>query len=224
MKRLVVRMVPALVLLVLATPLVAQQRRPGGMFGGGGVAGLLNNKGVQEELKLSDEQKTKLTDAVKDTFAKYKEDLSAARKDKNREKTEQLTKAMNADLNKVAAGTLKPEQLKRLHQIEIWAALQRGNLEVLTQERIQKALKLTDKQKDMIKETSETLNKDRREAFQNAGMDREKMQEAMKKIGEKSKSAVEKFLGGLSPDQKSAFKALTGEKFEVKFEQRRRPQ
>ena len=44
-------------------------QRPGGGIGfGGGGFGLLLNKGVQEELKITDEQKEKITAASKDLF------------------------------------------------------------------------------------------------------------------------------------------------------------
>jgi hypothetical protein len=220
MKRFAIRVLPAVALMLVVGPLVGQQPRPGFGFGGGGLTALLNNKGVQEELKISDDQKSKLESAVKDTFGKYKDDLAAARKDKDREKTEKLSKAMNADITKAAEGALKPEQMKRLRQIEIWYALQNGNLQMLTQERVNDKLKLTDKQKDAIKEASEKLGQERRDIFQNAGGN---FEEARKKVEEKTKAAVEKFTDTLSADQKSALKELAGAKFEVKFE-RRRPQ
>jgi hypothetical protein len=223
MKRFAIRVLPAVALLLVVGPLVGQQRQrqPGGFGGfGGGLTGLLTNKGVQEELKISDEQKSKLKSAVEDIGGKYKDDLAAARKDKDREKSEKLLKAMGADVAKAAEGTLKPEQMKRLRQIEIWAALQNGNLQMLTQERVNDKIKLTEKQKDAIKEASDKLGAERREIFQNAGGN---FEEARKKVEEKTKAAVDKFMDTLSADQKSALKELAGEKFEVKFE-RRRPQ
>jgi len=222
MKRFVVRVVPAVALILAVSPLLAQQRGPG--FGSGGLGSLLTNKSVQEELKVTEDQKDKLSSAVKDTFAKYKEDLSAAFKDKDREKAEKLSKAMSADVAKAAEGTLKPEQMKRLHQIEIWAGLQRGNLGVLTHERVDKILKLTDKQKEAIKESGEALGKERRELFENAGKDKDKREEITKKMEEKTKTAVDKFMSTLTSDQRKALKELSGEKFEIKFEPRRRPQ
>ena len=123
MKRFAIRVLPAVALMLVVGPLLGQQPGRFGGFGGGGLGALLANKGVQEELKISDDQKSKLESAVKDTFGKYKDDMAAARKDKDREKSEKLAKAMSAHITKAAEGTLKPEQMKRLHQIEIWAAL-----------------------------------------------------------------------------------------------------
>jgi len=217
MKRFAIRVLPAVALMLVVGPLVGQQRQPGGGGFGGGLTGLLTNKGVQEELKVSEDQKSKLESAVKDIGGKYKDDLSAAFKDKDREKSEKLLKAMNADVTKAAEGALKPEQMKRLRQIEIWAALQRGNLDILSQERIDKELKLTGKQKDTLKETSESLAKERRELFQGGAGNREENQ---KKLTEKTKAAVDKFMETLSADQKKALKDLSGEKYELKFEPR----
>ena len=47
------------VVALMAAPSRAQQGRGFGMFGGGGTA-LLTNKGVQKELKVTDEQASKL--------------------------------------------------------------------------------------------------------------------------------------------------------------------
>jgi len=218
MKRFMIRVVPLAIVVLVVGQLFAQQPGRGGM--GGGLGALLTNKGVQEELKLSGDQTEKLTSAMKEVREKYGKDIAAAFKDKNQEKVQQLTKEMSGEVNKLVEKTLKPEQVKRLHQIEIQAGVQRGNLEVLLQERVQKALSLTDKQKESIKESSEALTKERREAFGGGQFDREKMQAIQKKAQE----SAEKILGAFSADQKKAWKELTGDKFEVKFEPRRKQQ
>jgi len=221
MRRFMVRVLPVLVLVLVVSPLLAQ-RQPG-RFGGGGLGQLLTNKGVQEELKLSDDQKSKLTKGVAEAQEKYGKDMRAAFMDKDQEKVQKLTKEMNSDLHKLAESALKPEQAKRLHQIELQFGLQRGNLEALSSAHVQKELKFTDKQKEMLKETSEMLAKERVEMLKDI-RDREKFQEAQKKLADKAKGAVEKLAESLSADQKKAWKDLTGEKFEVKLEPRRPPQ
>jgi hypothetical protein len=221
MTRFAVRLVPAVVLILVATPLFAQRQQGGRGFGGGGGLGmLLVNKSVLEELKATDEQKEKLANVGKDMREKFGKDLQAAMKDMNREKAEQLRKEMNTETSKAVDKVLKAEQVKRLHQIELQVALQTGNLEALTQERVKKALNLTDKQSAAIKETSETLAKERREAFSGGQFDREKMQAITKKAQESG----EKLIGTLSDDQKKAWKDLTGEKFNYVPGGPRRPQ
>ncbi len=212
MTRLAVRMVPALVLLLVVTPLFAQrqQRQGGGMFGGGGGLGaLLVNKSVLDELKVTDEQKERLAGVGKEMREKFGESMRAAFQDKNQEKAQQLRKEMNAETNKAVEKILKPDQVKRLHQLEVQVAIQTGNLEALNQERIRKALNLTDKQLASIKDTGEMLAKERREAFQGGQIDREKMQAIQKKAQE----AGTKFVDTLSADQKNTLAELTGPKF-----------
>jgi len=220
MKRLFVRVVPAVVLVFLVAPLIAQQRQPGGRgFGGGqgGIGALLNNKSVQDELKVSDEQKEKLTSSLKDLRDKYKDSF------KDREKAQEAMKEMSTETNKIVEKLLKPEQVKRLHQVELQVAVQQGTVAVLNQERVQKALNYTDKQKTMIKETAETLAKERREMIGGGTgrPDPEKMQAFQKK----AKESVEKIMETLSTDQKKTWTELTGAKFEYKADIRRpRPQ
>ena len=105
-----------------ASPAFAQPR-PGGRGGPGGggfapsAAMLLNEPKVQEELKVTDDQKaqfTKITD-------KYKEDMAKARADMNREKMGELRKAESEEMDKAIPTVLKPEQAKRLKQLEVQA-------------------------------------------------------------------------------------------------------
>ena len=80
-------------------------------------AQLLGMEKVQEELKLTDDQKaqfTKITD-------KYKEEMATARKDMNREKMTELRKAETEDFDKAIPTVLKPDQAKRLKQLEVQA-------------------------------------------------------------------------------------------------------
>jgi Spy/CpxP family protein refolding chaperone len=197
----------------------AQAQRPGGGFGrGGGVGMLLTNKSVQDELKLTDEQKDKIKTALdkvredqKDAFATMRdrqakeEDRAEARK----KVTEATTKALD--------GILKKEQEARLKQIQ----LQQEGVRVFVNSDVQSALKLSDEQKDKIKTIVEDTGKETREAFQGLNFqDREKMAEARKKVEALTKEATEKIETILKDDQKKALKDMMGEKFEIKFEGR----
>ena len=195
-----------------ASPALAQQpgQGRGGRGGRGGfelnAAALLRMEKVQEELKITDEQKaefTKITD-------KYKDDIAKARTDMNREKMAELRKAETEDMDKAIPTILKPEQAKRLKQLEVQA----GGLSALNKEDVQTALKLTDDQKKSIKESTEELTKDAQEMFQSAQGDRTKMGELMTKMQGMRKEALDKAVSGFNDDQKKEWKELNGEKFE----------
>jgi Spy/CpxP family protein refolding chaperone len=194
---------------VVASPAMAQ-RGPGGRGGG-----LLTNKSVQEELKLDKDQVDKLTAALtkfrednKDEFAKLR-DQNTSREDR-----EAVMKKMREGTQKIAADILKPEQMKRLKQIE----LQQEGVRGLANPDTEKALKLTDKQKEELKAIAEDLQKQQRELFQGGGG---RGEEARKKMMELRKEKMDAALKVLTDEQKKTYKELTGAPFEVKFEQRR---
>jgi len=225
MNRFCFRLIPVLALAILAAPLFGQQGRPRGGFGDVGAAQLLANKAVAEELKLSDEQKEKLQSSLKDVMGKFREEMQTAFKDKDQDKLAKIRKEMGEEVSKLVDKSLKPEQVKRLQQIEIQANIQMRGPAGLTSEKVAKEIKLTDKQKDAIKEATEGLTKEREELFKGLGRDdREKMQEARTKLQGKTKEALEKISATLSEDQKKALKELTGAPFEYKPEPFRRPQ
>ena len=106
---------------VASVSLAQPGERPGGGRGmGQSGPALLLNKSVQEELKLTDDQKADLhkvsekqTEAAKKAFEDNKGD---------REKAMEAIKTIREDTNKSLAKTvasLKPDQAKRFKQIEI---------------------------------------------------------------------------------------------------------
>jgi len=117
-------------------------------MGAPGALELLGNKSVIDELKLSDEQQEKLKKVSTELREKNSEAMKDAFKDKAFDKIQTLNKEMNATFAKTVEGTLKPEQVKRLHQIEVWVSVQRSGPAVFSQERVEKEIKLTDKQKE----------------------------------------------------------------------------
>ena len=66
------------VIALISTPVMAQGRGRGG-FGRGGIGTLAINKSVQEELKVKDDAKTKIDDAVKKVREDNKDDLAKLR-------------------------------------------------------------------------------------------------------------------------------------------------
>jgi hypothetical protein len=192
----------------VATPLLAQ--RPGGFGGGISTAMLVGQKSVQEEVKLTDDQVAKAKKVNDDIRAKYADDLKSAGKDKD--KRMEITKKMSAETAKALSEVLKPDQLKRIHQIEI----QLGGLQVLSRDDVAKELKLTDKQKDDLKGRADDLRKDTTDIFKDAGKD--KFAEAAVKVRTLGQEAAAKFVSTLSDDQKALYKEMTGKKFEGKIE------
>jgi Spy/CpxP family protein refolding chaperone len=203
---------------LLVSLAVAQQRPFGGGGAGGGTAMLLNNEGVQKELKLTDDQIAqvkKVSQEVREKFKGEFEKMKDVDKAQRGEKGAELFKKVNDETNKSLASVLKPEQAKRLHQIQ----LQIGGSEALTEPDVEKALKLTDDQKDKIKTIREDARKDmaelRKDGFKDKGG------EAFKKMAAVRKETVDKAMAVLTPEQKKIWQELTGAPFEVKFEFRR---
>jgi Spy/CpxP family protein refolding chaperone len=160
---------------------------PGGAGGfGGGFGGpgrLLTNKSVQEELKISDDQKDKITKAGQD-----------------------LAKSVPDILNK--------DQAARFKQIEVQVA----GLGAFDQDDVKTALKLSDKQTKTIADVKDGLQKDRQDLFQSIGNDPQKRQDAMKKMQDLNKDALNKVFATFSDDQKKTWKDLAGDSFDYKPE------
>jgi Spy/CpxP family protein refolding chaperone len=220
MKRATTMALVAAGVLACAVQPAAAQRPPMGGGGLGGLGGLAQNPGVAKELKLTDEQTTQLKEAVakirenhKDDFAK----LQDASREERREKTAELMKTISPETEKAVAGVLKPEQMKRLKQIEV----QTQGIQAFLKPEVQDALKLTKEQKEKVKDLDDNVKKSMEEAFKDGRGDRTKMEEAMKKVAEARKEAFSKASGLLDDTQKKAWKDLTGEPFEVKFERNR---
>jgi Spy/CpxP family protein refolding chaperone len=108
-------------------------------------------------------------------------------------------------------GALKPEQAKRLKQIEVQSA----GLGAFSKDDVQAALKLTDAQKTSVKTAADDMQKDIQDLFKDAQGDREKMADAFKKIQELRTDSLDQVVKGLSDDQKKTWKDLNGDKFEV---------
>jgi Spy/CpxP family protein refolding chaperone len=199
---------------LMAGPARAQGRGGFGMFGGG--AGLLSNKGVQKEIKATDEQASKLDAFAEEMRGKQREafqgfqDLSD---DERRTKMQEVGRKMQEDINKGLAGILKPDQVKRFDQIQ----LQTQGAQAFATPRVQEALKLTDDQKAKINTITQESRQASMEAFQSAGDDR---QAAMQKITEIRKQANEKAVNVLTAAQKAQWKEMTGDPYEVRFEPR----
>jgi Spy/CpxP family protein refolding chaperone len=210
----------------------AQQRRQGGgfgggMFGGGGVYGMVaQNKDLQAELKVTDEQKAKLEEAMKPINEARREMFQGftpgqpPSEEQQKEMREKMAK-MTADTRKAVEGVLTADQTKRLTQINY----QFLGVNAFANEDVQKELKLTDGQKEKVKGIADEYAKDNRELMQGgfrfrpgqapSDEDRKKMEETRKKGEALRKDALEKIQEVLTDDQKTAWKGMVGEKFDT---------
>jgi Spy/CpxP family protein refolding chaperone len=198
--------------LIVASPALAQQR---GFRGGFGVGMLLMNEGVQKELKLDDDQTSKIRDlnqSVRDKYSSDFQNFQSLSQDERRE----LMEKMNAETRKGLADILKPEQQKRLDQIQ----LQQQGVEAFASPEVQSKLNLTSEQKDKIRAIAEDARQQMADARPQPGGD---FQEAMTKIRGIRRDAMTKAAALLTADQKKSWEDLTGAPFEVQF-QPRRPQ
>ena len=207
----------------------AAQRQPGGGGGGGGLAATIGqNKALQDELKASKEQTDKLTEAYAKVREDLKDDLTKLR-DRNlaQDERDKITKKLTDANTKALETVLKPEQVKRLHQIEN----QQAGLAMFNKETIQTALSLTDAQKDEIKAIDKDLQKDLRELSGaqaggggagggggrpggGGGFGRLDP-EAQKKRTELQHASLEDAKKLLNDKQKATYKDLTGEAFDL---------
>ncbi|HZY88251.1 MAG TPA: Spy/CpxP family protein refolding chaperone [Gemmataceae bacterium] len=217
MRSLSIKLVAAALVLALAVTASAQRQGRGGRggFGMGGQAGpgLLLNKSVQDELKLTDDQKsslTKIQEAQRENMKKAFQG-GGGDKEKAREAFQTVMQETNKAITKVV-GTLSPEQQKRFKQIQV----QVGGLAAFSTPELAKDLSLTDKQKEEIKGIADDVQKDVAEIFKDAQGDRERMTAARGKIEKVRQEATAKALKTLSSDQQAKYKELSGPKFDFK--------
>jgi Spy/CpxP family protein refolding chaperone len=193
-------------LILAAAGTAAAQGRGGGFMMGG--PGLLMSPQVQEELKLTDDQKEKAREFGEKLREKMQGVFQDAQGDFQRMQTEM--QKINAAGMKDVAAFLKPEQVKRLKGIS-WQ--QAGLNALANDEDLQKELKVTADQKEKLKKLAADQRKDMMELFQGGQPDREKMQALRKDYNDKAQAA-------LTEDQRKTYKDLLGKPIELRFGRR----
>src|SRR5262249_7184917 len=111
------------VALLLAAPALAQGFRPQNP-----VKVLLDNKDFQKDLNLTEDQVKKATDAADEVFKKHADDFKDLdfRSEEGRAKMQEINRTISKETAKAFDGILKPEQMKRLKQIELQGQLRFG--------------------------------------------------------------------------------------------------
>jgi hypothetical protein len=192
----------------LAVPALAQQPGRGMGRGFGGPLFLLQNKSVQEELKLTGDQIAKVTELQtkqKEAMAKL-QDLS---QEERKEKGAELRKQFGEMATALVKDTLKPEQAKRLKEITYQQA-------GLMNQEAQTELKLSDEQKEKVREIGKASFKEIGEVMQSGGGFGDP--ETQKKIAAIRKESNEKAVAVLNDEQKKQWTEMQGKPFEMKME------
>lgn len=187
--------------LMLAGPASAQGKKGKGGGGFGGPFGLLNNKDVQKDLKLSDDQI-----AMAKELATKQQEAFKKLKGLDKEEAAEKIKELRADAKKKLDELLKPDQAKRLDEIQLQQA---GPFAFFNPKVIEK-LELSDEQKEKIQEVIKESFQKRLEIFKEFKDDREAMQ---KKLAEMNKAIMSEIRKSLKEDQKSEFKKMLGAPF-----------
>jgi Spy/CpxP family protein refolding chaperone len=188
----------------------------GGMGMGGGaitVAVLLANEGVQKEIKLTDDQKTKVKEFSDAQMAKMREAFGGGGAP-DQEKMAEVRKAATEAGDKFVKDTLNADQQKRITQIKYQAMLQVMGPAALSNEEVVKALTITDDQKTKFKSLADDMRKDRTELQGDLRGGGDAATEARKKIATITKDYTAKAVDTLTTEQKKTWSDLTGDKFE----------
>jgi len=195
----------------LSSSAMAQGGRGGFGMGQGGPVFLLSNASVQKELKLDTAQVEKVTELgtkTREKMAGLREQLTDLQGQERMTKQQELMKPINEEAMKTAATILKPEQVKRLTQIELQ---QRGAM-ALSDPAIAKKLDITDEQTAKVKKILADQQSEMGEIRQAAGNDFASM---MPKITALRKETNTKVMALMTEDQKKTWKEMTGEPFEI---------
>ena len=172
---------------------------------------------MQEELKITKEQKEKIDEANKKIQEKNRDTLAKLRdlsQEERRAKLQAIQKETTQELTKAA--DLTSEQKKRFGQIQ----LQQLRTRAFTNADVQKQLKLTDEQKETIKTALKVGEEKIKEETKDLDprTDGQKIREIRQKVGKETQG---KIAASLTSEQKKTWADMVGEPFEVKFEQRR---
>ena len=202
----------------------AQQPRQGrGGFGLDPTILVVSNKDLQEELKLTDEQKAKLKVLADKQAESFKGGGGFKKGEFDKEKFAEVLKErakLNEEIKKSVEDTLTADQKKRLQQI----GRQAQGVRAFTNEEVAADLKLSDDQKTKIKGIVDEYNKDVREiggfgggkgGFKKGDFDKEKLAENQKKREKLSKAAVADIEDVLTADQRKQWKEMTGAPFDT---------
>ena len=237
--KLIARWMLATALAVIVADAAQAQRQPGQGGGGRQVGGgvniglVLTNKDLQQELKVTDDQKGKLKDvtAKQTDLNKKQAELFTGGTRPDMAKMQEMQKertALTEEVKKVTDEVLTADQKKRFKQIEIQAMGMRAfaNADVV------KTLAITDDEKKALKDIADAYTKERTDLAKELGVavpgagggrpaagatppDAEKVAEFTKKLKPLSEAAMEKSVKALNADQQKQWTEMIGAKFDT---------
>lgn len=219
--------------LVVGLVAATQAQPPGGRGGfgfggmGGGPTGLLRSKTVQDAIKVTEEQKEKLTEWAREFNQRSAEmrkemmaDLQGTPREEMMAKFAEISAKVNNEAYKELATVLKEDQVKRLKQIDVQVA----GLQAFAMPHVREALKITEEQKEKMQEITMSMGREMRDLMEEYGLggrgqggggfpkiDPAKMQEMQKKQAVITKEAMDKVMAMMTDEQKTTYKELTGE-------------
>jgi Spy/CpxP family protein refolding chaperone len=205
---------------VLVGTTVAQPpggRRGLGMARMGTLLGLLRFEQVQEELKLTDEQKAKITQVGETLRGEMREQFMALRDTQDEEgrqaKMTEMMREFDRKTREQLRDVMEREQMMRLYQIRSQV---RPVVDSLANEWVANRLELTDDQKEKVAQLSREMQAKRFELFRSMrGASDDQRAEARQKSRELRSDVDQKALAILTAEQKTSFEEMQGEKFEL---------
>ncbi len=192
-------------------------RRGLGMAGRGGLLGLLRVEQVRDELKLSEEQQTKVQEVMEKLGGEMREQFAALReiddRDQRRAKMTELTEQNDQKVREELRNVLDREQNMRLYQIRMQV---RPVADSLANRWVARRLELTEEQ---TQEAAKIVEESRSKQMELLGSMRDATQEqrmeAWQKVRTMRTEADEKALALLTSEQRESFASMKGEKIEL---------
>jgi hypothetical protein len=169
---------------------------------------LLTGPDVQKELKLTDDQVTKVKELSEKAAADRKEAFSGGDKQAGFAKFKEIREASD----KAVGELLKEGQAKRLAQLQV----QQQGAGALLFGKVSEKLDLSQDQKEKIQEVFKESGPKFKEIFP---LFKEDKEAAQKKMAELQKSLLEDALKVLNDDQKKTYEEMRGAPFTGKFPQ-----
>jgi Spy/CpxP family protein refolding chaperone len=169
---------------------------------------------VQDDLKLSNEQKDKLAEHLKERlpdFMKFFENLGGLKGEEREKELKAFRQKAQEKLVAVLKETLKEDQGKRLRQLELQ---QEGPFALLHDEGIGKGLKVTEKQRKQIMAVVQEMQKKVQPLIKKA-QEGGKPEEIRPKVMEVRKEYAGKIEAILSDEQKKQWQTMLGKALEL---------
>lgn len=163
---------------------------------------MLQKKQIQKEINLSDEQIAIVVELQKDIQRQMGQMFAANAKfggDAGK-MIESARKAIQKNIEKELKEILDFKQMKRLGQLEVQMKMKNRGVRALTDDKLSKALAISDKQKKQIQEEQSEMQKE--------------LQKEIQKLREKFRTDLINEL--LTDDQLTKLEELSGEEYDVK--------